>query len=88
MSTDIVKMSSKGQLVVPEDIREEEGFEAGDRFVPLAVKDGVLFKRVKLPELRVEFEQLAKDIEAHFKKERISPEDVHEAVKWARKKSS
>jgi bifunctional DNA-binding transcriptional regulator/antitoxin component of YhaV-PrlF toxin-antitoxin module len=85
METEIVKMSSKGQLVVPEDIREQEGFEAGDRFVPLPVTDGVLFKRIKIPNVRAEFAKLAKEIEAKFKKERITPKNVKEAVEWARR---
>jgi len=83
-SMEIVKMSAKGQLVVPEEIREEEGFEPGDRFVPLPVKEGVLFKRVKIPDVRAEFKQLAKEIEAKFKKQKVTPKTVDEAVKWAR----
>ncbi|MBI2668297.1 AbrB family transcriptional regulator [Candidatus Woesearchaeota archaeon] len=88
METDIVKMSLKGQLVVPQEIRDVEGFTAGDRFIPFPVKNGVLFKRVKIPNVNVEFEKLSKEIEQRFKKQKITPEDVNEAVKWARRKSS
>ena len=86
--TDIVKMSSKGQLVVPEGIREEEDFKPGDRFVPLPVKEGVLFKRIKIPDIRNEFAQLAKELENKFKKEKITPKTIKEAVQWARRASS
>ncbi|MDP3733926.1 MAG: hypothetical protein Q8R37_01740 [Nanoarchaeota archaeon] len=88
MDTEIVKMSLKGQLVVPQEIREAEGFNAGDRFVPLPVKNGVLFKRVKIPNVRIEFEKLSKEIEGQFKKHNITGKDVDEAVRWARKKLS
>ncbi len=83
--TELVKMSAKGQLVVPEEIREMEHFEPGDRFVPLPVKEGILFKKVKIPSVKVEFESLAKDIEAHLKKRNISLKYADEAVRWARK---
>ncbi|MFH1376307.1 MAG: AbrB family transcriptional regulator [Candidatus Woesearchaeota archaeon] len=86
MATDLVKMSPKGQLVVPEEIRENEGFMPGDRFVGFQVKEGVLFKRVKIPDVKLEFEKLAKDIEKHFKKQSITREDIGKAVRWARKK--
>ena len=86
MSETLVKMSPKGQLVVPQEIREIEAFEPGDRFIPFPVKEGVLFKRVKIPNVKIEFEQLAKEIETQFKKERITTKDIVEAVKWARKK--
>lgn len=88
MVTDLVKMSAKGQLVVPEDIREQEGFTTGDRFVPVPVKDGVLFKRVDLENLRAEFERLAKQVQKHFKEKRVTPKTVEEAIRWARQKSS
>lgn len=84
METEIVKMSAKGQLVVPEEIREQEKFKPGDRFVPLPIKEGVLFKRVKIPNVKVEFEQLAKEIEAKFKREKTTSKTVEEAVGWAR----
>ena len=84
--TDIVKMSPKGQLVVPQEIREKESFQPGDRFIPFPVKGGILFKKVKLPNRQQEFKKLAKEVEAQFKKEKIAPQDVKEAIKWARKK--
>lgn len=86
METEFVKMSPKGQLVVPQDIRTTEHFEPGDRFVAMPIKEGVLFKRVEMPKVKVEFEKLSKEIEAHFKKQKVTSEDVKEAVRWARKR--
>lgn len=86
MESEIVKMSEKGQLVVPMGIREKEGFNAGDRFVSVAVKEGVLFKRVKMPDVKIEFDKLAKEIKKQFEKQNIKEEDVKEAVRWARRK--
>ncbi len=88
MDTELVKMSPKGQLVVPQEIRKMEGFCTGDRFVPFPVKGGVLFKRVKIPDVKSEFEKLSKDIEKQFNKQKITSKTVAEAVKWGRKKSS
>lgn len=86
MDAEIVKMSAKGQLVVPQGIREMEGLNEGDRFVPLPVKEGVLFKKIKIPNVKVEFENLAKEVEERFKKQGISEKEAAEAVKWARKR--
>jgi bifunctional DNA-binding transcriptional regulator/antitoxin component of YhaV-PrlF toxin-antitoxin module len=54
---ELVKMSEKGQLVVPRRIRKKEGFRGSDRFVAIGVKDGVLFKRVEIPDVEIEFER-------------------------------
>ena len=88
MDTDLVKMSPKGQLVVPQDIRVDEGFTPGDRFIPFPVKGGILFKKVEMPDVQAEFNKLSKEIEKQFKKQKVMPEDVEESVKWARRKSS
>ena len=50
----------------------------------IEVRDGVLFKRVEIPEVKIEFESLSRDIQSHFKKRKVKQSDVTEAVKWAR----
>ena len=85
MESDYVKMSPKGQLVVPQDIRQSENFEPGDKFMAISVKDGVLFKKIEMPNIKIEFEKLSKDIEKKFKGNKINKKDIEEAIKWARK---
>lgn len=86
MELELVKMSPKGQLVVPTEIRKLESFKEGDRFIPFPVKEGILFKKVKIPDIKMEFEDLSKEVKTQFKKLKISSNDVSEAIKWARKK--
>ena len=78
-------MSSKGQLVVPQEIREKAGFSTGDRFVGFPVSEGVLFKRVEIPDVKAEFKKLAKDVRAQFKRKKISKREVNKAIRWGRK---
>ena len=86
MTAELVKMSPKGQLVVPQNIREKEKFQEGDRFIPFHVKGGILFKKVKIPDIKAEFEKFSKEILEQFEKQNIKKEDVAEAVRWARKR--
>ncbi len=89
MTETVVKMSAKGQLVVPDEIRAEEGFKPGDRFISVPVKEGVLFKRIiSVPDIRAEFKKLSTELEERFKKEKIPRKAVKEAVQWARNVSS
>ncbi len=85
METELVKMSEKGQLVVPQEIRESQNFEAGDRFIPFEVKDGVLFKRLEMPDVKKEFEKLSRQVQKKFEAEKITENDLDEAVNYARK---
>ena len=81
---DLVKMSSKGQLVVPQSIREELGLEPGDRFAAVPVKEGILFKRLDVTARLAEFEAFAEEIREQFKKNKITKKDIADAIKWAR----
>jgi len=80
---ELVKMSTKGQLVVPEGIRRAERFQPGERFVAFPLNGGVLFKRVKIQ--RQKFEDVAKQVEQQFRKQKIHPSDVKGAVAWTRR---
>ena len=84
--TDIIKMSSKGQLVVPLDIRQMAGLHEGERFVAFPIKEGVVFKKIEIPKVTLEFDSLTKEIEEQFKKNNVKREDLNEAIEWARKK--
>ena len=81
---DLVKMSSKGQLVVPQSIREELGLEPGDRFAAFPVKEGILFKRLDVTARLAEFEAFAEEIREQFKKNKITKKDIADAIKWVR----
>ena len=82
---ELVKMSGKGQLVVPQDIRDTAKLNPGERFVAFPVQEGVLFKRVDIPKVKLDFKSLTKEIEGQFKKNNIKKCDIKEAIKWARK---
>jgi bifunctional DNA-binding transcriptional regulator/antitoxin component of YhaV-PrlF toxin-antitoxin module len=83
---ELVKMSGKGELVIPQSLRKSKGFAEGDSFIAYPIDEGIVFKKIDIPELKDDFNQTAKDISKRFKKSGIKPKDVEEAVKWARKK--
>ena len=45
------KMSSKGQVVIPGEIRKRLGLEAGSRFVVVAEKDTIIMKAISPPSM-------------------------------------
>lgn len=51
MSAATTTLSSKGQVVIPEEIRERLGLRPGARFVVVAERDVVIFKVLEPPAL-------------------------------------
>ncbi|MFA1610056.1 AbrB/MazE/SpoVT family DNA-binding domain-containing protein [Halobellus rubicundus] len=80
---DVVKMSPKGQLVVPKEIREEAGFEPSDRFIAVSVEDGVMFKKIDF-DVQEEYDRLSEKVQKRFNEQDISEDEVEDAVEWAR----
>jgi len=64
---ELVKMSTKGQLVVPQNVRDIAKLTPGERFVAFPLQEGVLFKRVQIPKVKLDFESLSKEVEKQFK---------------------
>jgi bifunctional DNA-binding transcriptional regulator/antitoxin component of YhaV-PrlF toxin-antitoxin module len=79
---ELVKMSGKGQLVVPQCVRETSNLSPGERFIAYPLEDGVAFKKIKLQE---DFESLSSEIEESFRKSKVTKKDVKGAIQWARK---
>ena len=55
------KMSSKGQVVIPENIRKQLNLKAGSQFIVIGEKDVVILKNISPPSLD-EFSDLIDDI--------------------------
>jgi AbrB family looped-hinge helix DNA binding protein len=51
------KMSSKGQVVIPEEIRNRLGLKAGSQFIVVGERDTVILKAVSPPSME-EFDDL------------------------------
>ncbi len=49
MNVETVRMSSKGQIVIPQDIREEVHVDEGTIFAIIGTKDTIILKRILTP---------------------------------------
>lgn len=56
------KMSSKGQVVIPEEIREYLELENGSKFIVMAAEDSIILKKIK-PIPKSELMDLLKDLD-------------------------
>ena len=79
------RLSSKGQVVIPEEIRAALGLEPGARFVVLAEKDVVVLKRIDPPGRR-EVEQLVARARKQARQAGLKPSDVRAAIRETRRR--
>ena len=79
------KLSSKGQVVIPEAIRERLGLEAGVQFVVVAEGDVVVLKVLNAPKMS-DFKALLDEAQVSADAAGLTPEDVEAAIREVRGK--
>ena len=77
------RMSSKGQVVIPESIRKQLDLKEGVQFLVLGEEDVVILKVVTPPD-RNEFDTLLKKARKQAKEAGLKQKDIPSAVAGAR----
>ena len=77
------KLSSKGQVVIPEEIRRRLGLETGAQFVVIGDGDVVILKAIHLPEMS-QFDELVGRARKAAQRAGLKRTDIRKAVDEAR----
>jgi len=73
------KMSSKGQVVIPETIRKRLNLRAGSQFVVVGENDVVILKTISPPAME-DFDRLIAYTRKKVKQAGIKPSDITAAI--------
>lgn len=85
-SISTTKMSSKGQVVIPEDIRRKLGLKSGSRFMVVGDDDVIILKAISPPSLK-EFDKIIQNVRVQAKEAGLTEQDIKEAVDDVRSSS-
>ena len=78
------RLSSKGQVVIPEDVRKALGLEVGAQFVVMGDGDTVVLKRIAVP-AKSELKALIVKVRFQVRRAGVKPRDVKEAIRSVRR---
>ncbi len=73
------RMSSKGQVVIPEEIRKRLRLKAGSQFVVVGEKDTVILKAISPPSLE-EFDDLITEARKQARRAGLKRSDITAAI--------
>jgi AbrB family looped-hinge helix DNA binding protein len=80
---EVTTMSEKGQVVIPQSIRKELGIKPRTKFLVYGRGDTVIMKKLELPDLKKEWEDLFKLMDQ--KQLKISDKEIQKEIAEARK---
>ena len=73
------RMSSKGQVVIPEEIRDRLGLQSGTQFVVVGDRDLVILKAISSPSMK-EFNNLIAQARKQARRSGLKKSDIDAAV--------
>lgn len=82
---EVTKLSSKGQVVLPQAIRDRLRLQTGAKFVVIGEGDVVILKKLEVP-ARGELKQLLKGSRAYARRVGLKQSDISTAIKQIRTK--
>ena len=82
---EITSVSSRGQVVIPQSLREKLNIHEGEKFIIIGEDNIIILKKVEMPSFSG-FEKLLKKTREFANKANLKESDVEEAIKVTSKK--
>ncbi len=82
---EVTSMSSRGQVVIPQKLRESLGLREGEKFAVIGEDRTLVFQRLEAPSFSG-FEKLLEKTREFAKNKGIKESDVKDAIDRSRKK--
>ncbi len=82
---EITSVSSRGQVVIPQKIRDKLRIIEGEKFVVLGEDDTIVLKKLEVPSFRG-FDKLLKKTREFAKRKGLKESDVEESIRELRKR--
>lgn len=83
MNIKVTSVSSKGQIVIPSEIREKLGLASGTNMLVLTDGSNLLLKPINAPDMK-SFDKLVKDSRALASKKKLTRRAVQSIIKKVR----
>ncbi len=79
------RLSSKGQVVIPEEVRNRLGLKTGDQFVVVGEDDAVILKSITPPSMR-DFDAVIEKAREQARAARMKRSDIAKAIARVRRR--
>jgi len=86
MKEEITVMSEKGQVVIPKVIREHLHIKPKSKFLVMGYEDTIMLKKMQIPDLKSEWEEIKKIIDERNRKYgKLTEKDIQKEIEAYRK---
>ncbi|NCO96940.1 MAG: hypothetical protein COY38_02240 [Candidatus Aenigmarchaeota archaeon CG_4_10_14_0_8_um_filter_37_24] len=86
MEVEITRISPKGQVVIPTQIRKDLSIEPADKFLVFGEKDTIIFKKLEKSVFEKSFREISEPLKKVVKKEGFKRKDLDKIIEGVRKR--
>jgi AbrB family looped-hinge helix DNA binding protein len=87
MALELTRLSQKGQVVIPTEVRRKMGLKEGTKFLVIGLEDVIVLRRLQLSEEKLRLKKLLADARSSAKRHGLSEKEIERLVHAVRKSS-
>lgn len=85
MALELTRLSERGQIVIPTELRRSMNLKEGERFIVIGIGDTILLRKLELSQERLRLKKLIKESRDKAKKRGFSEREVERLLQQTRK---
>ena len=85
MVLELTRLSAKGQVVIPTDVRRKMGLKEGTRFLVVGLDDVIVLRKLELSEEKVRLKKVLGKARVSAKTDGLSEREVDRLIHMVRK---
>jgi len=87
MALELTRLSQKGQVVIPSEIRRKMGLKEGTKLLVIGLEDVIVLRRLQLSEEKLRLKKLLAEARFSAKTHGLSEKEIERLVRLVRKSS-
>ena len=87
MALELTRLSQKGQVVIPTQVRRKMGLKEGTKFLVFGLEDIIVLRRLQLSEEKLKLKKLLAEARSSAKTHGLSDKEIERLVHAVRKSS-
>jgi AbrB family looped-hinge helix DNA binding protein len=85
MALELTRLSERGQIVIPTELRKSMNLREGERFIVMGVGDTIILRKLELSQERLRLKKLIRDSQKKARKGGFTEEEVTKLIRETRK---
>jgi AbrB family looped-hinge helix DNA binding protein len=85
MALELTRLSERGQIVIPTELRKSMNLKEGERFIIMGVGDTIVLRKLELSQERLRLKKLIRESREKARKGGFTEEEVAKLIRETRK---